>query len=206
MKPERDRVALLDLDGTVADYDRALETEQLRLQAPGEPAYQPRQDFEPSYLEARRKLITSKVGFWKNLEKIELGFDVIAELRDIGFLIHVLTKGPKNNPQAWMGKVKWCQEHLPDVLVTVTQDKSMAYGRVLVDDYPPYFRDWLAVRPRGKVICVAQPWNIDYAKGGRLSHPNIFRWDGSDRSHLRNVLQHAFDRISGTDKVHEDKS
>lgn len=54
-----DRIALLDLDGTVADYDSSMRAEMRKLQAPGESDYLHRgpDGEELPHLEARRKLI-----------------------------------------------------------------------------------------------------------------------------------------------------
>jgi 5'(3')-deoxyribonucleotidase len=192
-----DQLALIDLDSTVADYDAAMKEEMLKLQAPEEPPYTGRYESdaaEPSYMEARRKLIQRKPGFWRNLKPLELGMDLIEEIRTVGFELHVLTKGPNSTPGAWGEKLDWVKEHLPGVPVTVTSDKSLVYGRILVDDYPPYFQKWLQVRPRGLVICVAQPWNTVY--GG---DPNVFRYTGesNNRGLLRSLLDRVFKRKSG---------
>lgn len=188
-----DHVALIDLDGTVADCDGALDKEQRRIQAPDEPPYKDRYSGgeEPPYIEARRKLIQRQPGFWRNLAPIPLGFEIVEELRALNFALHVLTKGPKHNGNAWAKKVEWCREHLPDALVTVTSDKSLVYGRVLVDDFPPYFLDWLKVRPRGLVVCVAHKWNEG------IEHPNVLRYDGTNRDELRRRLTQAYERQGG---------
>ena len=36
----------------------------------------------------------------------------------------------------------WCRAHLPDVPVTVTDDKARVHGHVLVDDWLPYVERW----------------------------------------------------------------
>jgi 5'(3')-deoxyribonucleotidase len=190
-----DRIALIDLDGTVADYDSALRDAMRTLQSPDEPPYAQRHH-EPPHVEARRKMIQRQPGFWRTLKRLPLGFEVVEELRSLGFVLHVLTKGPSTTPSAWSEKVEWCREHLPDALVTVTSDKSLVYGRVLFDDFPPYFAPWLAVRPRGLVVCVAHPWNEGYANGGPEEHERVLRYDGSNRDELRARLVRAFDRGS----------
>jgi hypothetical protein len=204
---DRDQIALIDLDGTVADYDTALKKEMEKLRAPNEPAYLDRysrvdagfhsEEKEPPHIEARRRLITKVPGFWSGLERLQSGFEVIAELRKIGFMLHVLTKGPARNDQAWMEKVRWCRENLSDAFVTVTMDKSIVYGRVLFDDYPAYFGEWLAVRPRGLVVCNAQPWNEQFRVGGKEEHPRIFRYDQTNLAGLKVVLEHAYHRAPG---------
>jgi len=197
-----DKVALIDLDGTVADYDSALITAMRSIQTPDEVPYGDRYTnsgnrTEIAYVEARRKMIQRQPGFWKNLAPLPIGFHVVEELRQLGFMLHVLTKGPTTTPTAWSEKVEWCREHLPDAVVTVTGDKSLVYGRVLVDDFPPYFEKWLAVRPRGLIVCVAHPWNEGYAKGGKQEHPNILRYDGKNRSELKARLIQAYERKGG---------
>lgn len=144
--------------------------------------------------QARRKLVQRVPGFWRGLARIELGFDVVGTLQSAGFSIHVLTKGPQSNSIAWSEKLDWVRQHLPGATVTVTGDKSIAYGRVLVDDWPEYFLPWLARRPRGLVVAVAQPWNLDYAEGGRLAHPNVLRYDGRNGEELTRRIRAAHDR------------
>lgn len=195
---EEDRVALVDLDGTVADYDKALADAMRSLQAPNEPPYQDRYTggIEPPYIEARRKMVQRTPGFWRGLAKLDLGFHVIEELREAQFQLHVLTKGPQKNGPAWGEKLEWCIENLPDATVTVTGNKSLVYGRVLFDDFPPYFIPWLKHRPRGLVICIAHPWNEDFAPGGKEEHPNVIRYDGTNREDLRARIRRAAERAS----------
>lgn len=196
-----DLVALLDLDGTVADYDEAMTEEQRALQGPNEEPYKGRYEegVEPDHIYARRKLIQQMPGFWRNLNTIPYGFEIVREVGAIGFDLHVLTKGPSKTPSAWSEKLEWCAINLPDLPVTVTSEKSLVYGRVLVDDYPPYFEAWLKVRPRGLVVCVAQPWNAAYAEGGPLWRRNILRYEGTraDLATLRTLLKLAYHRAPG---------
>jgi 5'(3')-deoxyribonucleotidase len=188
-----DQVALIDLDGTVADYDGEMARGMRDLKSPGEPDF-PGWDDVPNHIEARRNLIKRQPGFWRGLPRLELGFHVVEELRALGFMLHVLTKGPKATTSAWTEKVEWSREHLPDAFVTVTQDKSLVYGKIFVDDFPPYFEAWLTVRPRGLVVCVAHDWNGEYTKGGTKEHPNVFRYNGANREELRQALQRAYVR------------
>ena len=208
MSNEEDKVALVDLDGSIVDYDTVMKQELEKLRSPGEPPvvdrYADRENYEAKelpHLEARRKLIQAKPGFWRTLPRHPLGFEVIDDLRALGFALNVLTKGPGASPNAWTEKYEWCRLNLEDADVTVTQNKALSYGRILVDDWPPYFIPWLRHRPRGLVVCVAQPWNEDMneiyraaQKQGVHPQPRIFRYNGANREGLRSELHWAFNR------------
>jgi len=158
MKP----IALVDMDGTVADFDGAMRRELALLRAPGEPETHDETIYEDvPHIKVRRRLIKGRPGFWRNLEPIQRGMDLVTALQWLGFGIHALTKGPRSTPVAWKEKVEWCVEHLPDAMITLTEDKSLVYGKVLADDWPAYYRPWLAHRPRGMVIVPRQPWNVE---------------------------------------------
>lgn len=56
-------VALFDLDGTLADYDKALKRDMIAQQSPTEPSYAGVPDDKaPGYLRNRAKLIHMKIG------------------------------------------------------------------------------------------------------------------------------------------------
>src|SRR5579872_1785446 len=85
---EEDRVALIDLDGTVADYDSALIENMRALQSPDEEPYGARYEdggvrTETPHVEARRKLIQRQPGFWRGLRPLPLGFEVVEKLRKL---------------------------------------------------------------------------------------------------------------------------
>lgn len=179
MTEEERKIALIDLDGSCADYDKVMREEMEKLRSPNEPAYTDRlsNGLEPAYIEARRKLIQARDGFWRNLPKIEAGFEIINMLRKHNFALHVLTKGPTTTPTAWREKLEWSQINIPDAFVNLVQIKSMMYGHLLFDDWPAYYYPWLEHRPRGYVIAVAQPWNKP-----SFTHKRLVRYDGSKGS------------------------
>lgn len=188
---EEDNIALIDLDGTTADYDKSMKEKMNLLKSPNEINYDDQYDDVPSYIEARRKLIKNQPGFWRNLPCLELGFDIVEFLIQANFELVVLTKGPKRVPAAWQEKVEWCVKHLPEASITVTTDKSLTYGKILVDDFPDYFLNWLKVRPRGLVIAIAHPWNAD------VQHSNVIRYDGSNLNQITDAIYAAKNRLPG---------
>lgn len=170
-------VALFDLDGTLADYDGALLRDLKLIQSPGEASPWEENTFaDIPYLEARRHMITSQVGWWLKLDQFKLGWDILEEVKRLGFRVVVLTKGPSTKFSAWSEKVEWCNENLKHYIdgVTITHDKSLVYGKVLVDDYPDYVTAWLRNRPRGLVIMPAHSYNKDF------KHEQVVRYDGTN--------------------------
>ena len=178
-------IALIDLDGTLADFDGEMARRMALLSAPGEPDYGTGYNDVPPHIEARRDLIKHTPGFWEGLARIELGFQVVDHLRETGYQLNVLTKCSKRNAPAWAEKINWCCKHIPDAAYTITEMKSLVYGRVLVDDYPPYFLPWLEVRPRGVVIAIAHPWNEG------INHPRVIRYDGTNMNEVKAAIDLA---------------
>lgn len=188
------KVALFDLDGTLADYDLAYRVElaKLGLDQPSRGTELPRQ-------KALRKLIQNQPGFWRNLPRYKPGFDIYEQAFQIGFSPMVLTQGPMGATPAWTEKVEWVKTFLPDVPLTITRNKSLVYGRVLVDDWPDYFMPWLMVRPRGIVICPLHPWN-ENVRDDWCTYQNrdrVILYDGSNLNEVKQALDHAFNRPSG---------
>lgn len=167
-KPKLEWVALVDLDGTLCDYNGAMRAAQAELAAPGERVVV--HGDEPLHMTARRKLIQSVPGFWRNLKPLTLGMELLRMVRRENFAPTILTKGPSNrSSNAWTEKVDWCREHVPGVPVTITEDKGLVYGKILVDDWPPYIERWLTWRRRGFVFMPDQPWNQGF------EHPQVLR-------------------------------
>ena len=182
MKTEPE-IALIDMDGTIANFHMALEHDLQRILGSD------RDKVAPETLENIERLIKNQTGWWRDLEPIPLGLHIAKQLETIGFKLMVLTKGPVYSKNAWTEKVEWCAEHLPHADVTITHQKNLVYGKLLVDDWPPYIERWLAHRPRGMVIMPDQKWNKDF------NHPNVHRVaTDADVFNLRDRIQHAYDR------------
>lgn len=185
MKPEP--IALVDMDGTLCDFDGAMKLALEELRSPSDPevVLDGPSDNDPPWLEARKDLIRNQSGFWSNLNEIPTGFKILELLEALDFKIHILTKGPRSSLNAWSEKVQWVQEHVSQYEgICIVQDKGLVYGKVLVDDWPPYIDRWLKWRPRGTVIVPPQPWNVGVVKATwqESSEARILRTDGSKDS------------------------
>ncbi len=181
-------IALIDMDGTVADYSSQMVRDLERLRSPNEAPIEG--DLElaeiTQHLEARMSLIKGQPEWWFNLPAIPLGLKVVNIFREFGFDLHIATKGPSRRPQAWAEKVRWCNKIISDATIHITEEKSMLYGKVLFDDWPAYVLAWLEWRPRGLVVMPAKVYNA-HLEG----HPNIIRVEDTphDMERLRECLR-----------------
>jgi hypothetical protein len=192
MKPDREPVVLLDMDGTVADYIGKMERDLEDLRGPDEPVHKfDHDELTPRYIKNRIRLIKESENWWYDLPKMQDGFNLMNKARSLGFDINVLTKGPYNTDQAWSQKYKWCRQYLPkDTKVTITEDKGLMYGLILIDDYPAYLKRWLTWRPRGLGIMPKRSYNKDF------THPNVVIYDGTNMDEIEERMQHQLDRHS----------
>ena len=181
-------IALVDLDGTTADYDKAMTADLEPLYAPDEERVK-LHEWHPPHIRARIKLIRTQPGWWRKLKPIKAGFVILELLRKHGFILRILTQGPQTSNNAWTEKKKWCDEHIPDADVTISQGKEVVYGKVLFDDFPPYVTKWLKHRPRGLVIMLEHPWNKDF------THPQVVKYNGHN---LDEVEQKILECLAGT--------
>ena len=86
-------LVLLDLDGTLADYDGALKRAITKL------------GWEDRDFNEVRHTITSWPGFFRNLELCADGMALLAGLKDMGFDFHVATKHEKERRHDVMAHV-----------------------------------------------------------------------------------------------------
>lgn len=184
-------VALFDLDGTLADYDVAMRERMMMLAEPGAPIWDPdREGNEAEHIRQRRRIIKSVPGFWTGLRTMSDGFQLMGMCHQIGFRLMILSRGPSQNSLAWKEKIDWCRANIAfPHEITLTEDKGLVYGRVLVDDWPPYITGWLAFRPRGQVIMPARRWNESFR------HPNVYRYvNRSQDQEVQAILTAQFQR------------
>lgn len=187
-------IALVDMDGTIADFTAAMAKGLKALEGPKEEwdydNYS--QDDEPEYMRARRRLVKNQPGFWANLPPIHRGFAILDLLKKNGYQINIFTKAPRKSLAAFTEKAQWCEKHLsdyPDVKISMVQDKGLHYGKILVDDWPPYIERWLQFRPRGRVIMPVTKYNKSF------EHPQVARFYGEigndqELGYFDQMLQH----------------
>ena len=179
-------VALVDMDGTLCDTAGAIARGFAELRGPHEDPREEEKSDPPTHIAARRRLIMSVPGFWRNLQPLALGFHIVEVLSDLGFDTHILTKGPSEHSLGWMEKFDWCRHHVPHMPIVMTEDKGLVHGAVLVEDWPPYIARWLRRCPRGLVIVPAQPWNSSI----EASFPvGSIRYDGTNLAVVRQRLE-----------------
>jgi len=188
-----ENICLFDLDGTLADFDKQMKADMAELRGPGEEIINP-WDRTKQHIRNRKRLIMQKPGWWRNLPKYQPGFDVFKIAQELNLEIHVLTKGPSVNTSAWGEKIEWCRNHLPeDTKITLTEDKGLVYGKILVDDWPEYVTRWLKWRPRSLVIMPAHEHNKNYI------HKNVVRYDGTNIDEVRKQMITAMLRNPGNE-------
>ncbi len=179
-------IALVDLDGTLCNYSEAILERLVELRGPNDSPEDEMKSELPPHILARRRMIESTPGFWRNLKPIPAGLQLASLLVELAFDTHVFTKGPSYNSSAWAEKFEWCRLHVPELRVIVSEDKSLVHGDILVEDWPPYINQWRRRCPKGSVIIPAQPWNED-AEAGLLE--NSIRYDGTNLIEVRTLLE-----------------
>lgn len=117
--PDKPR-AYVDLDGVLADFDKAARERNL----------------PPS-------VAKTVAGIYSDLPLIKDAVTGLAELEQLGFDVWILTKIPRENPWAATEKLQWVRRHLPHPLhdkVIITPDKGCVgcYRDVLIDDHPEW--------------------------------------------------------------------
>ena len=194
---EIENIALFDLDGTLADYDSAMERDYTKLMTSWEKknglfVRSFVKDRWPNYAKNRIDIIRNQPGWWENLKELKIGFDVFYQTNELGFTPYILTKGPKSSPNAYTEKKNWVEKHVrkknSETKIILTEDKGVVYGKVLIDDWPEYIERWLENRERGLVIMPAHRWNENF------QHQNVIRYDGTNLETVRKALIIARDR------------
>jgi 5'(3')-deoxyribonucleotidase len=178
------KIALFDLDGTLTDFERAMRRDLKRLASPRESGVQDVHSKKlPSYLKNRINILKNSPGWWEKLPELKLGFDILKAARQVGYEIHILTKGPSTSTGSYSEKARWVKQHIPDARITIADDKGMVWGKVLVDDYPVFIERWLEHRPRGLVVMPQNKSNKHF------KNPQVIAYNGRNLKQVKKVLR-----------------
>jgi len=177
-------ICLFDLDGTLCDFHGQLTRDLNSIRGPKEDKImRVHYDGAPKYLLRRMNLIANPIEWWARLPMLKAGLQLWRLAGRLGYYRSILTKGPKCNINGWTGKVIWVRENLgEDIDITITRDKGLVYGRILVDDWPEYIERWLQHRPRGLVIMPAHDYNESF------KHPQVIRYTGRNVRAVTNAM------------------
>ncbi len=148
------KTVYIDLDGVVADFDKARFAHPLSKNTP----YKGRPDTIP--------------GIYENLEPIVGAIDSVNQLLDTPhFDVYFLSTAPWDNPEAWMHKRLWIDKHFETKKIRkrliLSHHKHLLIGDYLIDDRrfngaSEFTGEWLHFGSKRFT-----DWNavIDYSKG-----------------------------------------
>lgn len=157
-------IALFDMDDTLCDYIGQLKRDLSEFFEDPTPIIQDlyARKVSPD-AKARIREIRNRPGWWANLPRLEGGIKLWQLTKDMGFSNCILTKGPYHCDNAYTEKRQWQKRELPDTKIfTITDDKSLVDGTILIDDFPPYLASWLNKHPSKLGIMPERAYNIEF--------------------------------------------
>lgn len=170
------KIAFVDLDGTLANYDRGMIEHLCVLNAGCLSAEEISGLFKetsgsrerPIWLENQKQMVHCLPEFWESLSVLAGGWAALVELQSLDYEIHIVTKIPRSAlAVAAKAKIEWCRKHLALLLglhmnLHLTTDKKVFKGDLLMDDWPPYIDAWLKTNPDGVVWMPSWGYNGNY--------------------------------------------
>lgn len=180
-----DNVILFDMDGTLCDWFGKIIKDLNTIKGPDEPEITeiPKGGIK-KYLRTRLDVLMQRIDWWVDLEPLPLGMDLWNIAGELGFERMILTQGPRRNPEAWTGKKIWVDKFLGiDTKVTITRDKSIVDGAILIDDWPLYVLPWLQEHPSRSVILPQGPHNTTF------KHKRSITYTGNNRDDVITLIK-----------------
>ena len=143
------RIVLVDMDGVLADFDRAV-IEALRPTCPDiqPPTTSHRIRSQNPQYEAEIRQVTGAPGFFRDLKPIDGAFEGWQRLKDLGYHPRICSSPLVWHTQCEQEKRAWLTAHLgPDVAeeAHIVQNKCTCPGLALIDDIPA-------------LACAPAPW------------------------------------------------
>lgn len=108
----------IDMDGVIVNFQSGIDKLPIAVQT----------EYEDRFDEVD--------GIFGLMDPMTGALDSIAFLAE-HFEIYILSTAPWNNPSAWIDKVKWIQEHLPEIAykrLILSHNKHLNIGEYLIDD------------------------------------------------------------------------
>ena len=180
------KIAYFDLDGSLANFDLVMYTQLLKKFGDRAKQLDHVYDSEdkPADITAEIRRVKGIKNWWLNLPRIEAGFVIVNLCKEMGYEIHIASRGPSHYPQAWAEKLMWCQKQpeLKDSPVHIVSEKSILMGDILYDDNAKYMNQWLAGNPSGVGIMLAKPENSTY------KNQKVVRYNGANLKEVKELL------------------
>lgn len=91
---QAEKIALFDMDGTLANYDEGVRHGLAKISSPTDPPITVHDRAAAPWLVERLNMVRHQRDWWLNLGVLEQNMRVLRAAQEIGFKIHILTKGP----------------------------------------------------------------------------------------------------------------
>ena len=165
LKNGKEIIVLIDLDGVVADwqlmFDSLIETHipELEILRNEQITQFKAQELYPVEYRAKIADLMLMPGFYRNLDPIEGAVEVVKRLAD-KYTVFFCTAPLGGHETCASEKIQWVKHYFGDELskrMVITDDKTLVYGDVLIDDRPDIYG---AVEiPAWKHIVFNAPYN-----------------------------------------------
>ena len=170
-----DRILLIDMDNTIADFDGALK-EQFNKQFPSLKWDETRLSFRyPSEIGKECRQIMCQQRFFGNLKPIAGAIQAIKEISMDGWNIFFCTSPLRQYQYCVPEKYEWIEKHFGHewiCKIITSKDKTLVCGDYLIDDK---VQTGMNNNPIWTQILFDQPYNRNETTFKRITHWNKWR-------------------------------
>lgn len=107
--------------------------------------------------------VIEEPGFFKDLPPIDGAIEAYNKMKKAGHEIIICSK-PSRSAESWTDKIYWIKNNLKiksNKNIILTGAKNRIIGDVLIDDGPKNQSEWLETNPKGIVVQINWPYNLD---------------------------------------------